>query len=63
MIWLSEVLIQHHELASFADLINVIQARAREGERFLRMDVQPPFADTPPDWESRIESAFTSALD
>lgn len=62
MLWLSEVLIQHHELQSFDELIVVIRDRAHNGELFFRMDVKPPFTDTPDDWEDRLESAFTSAL-
>jgi hypothetical protein len=28
---------------------------------FFRMDVKPPFQDTPMDWEDRLEAVFTSA--
>ncbi|MCP5142303.1 MAG: sulfur relay protein DsrC [Chromatiales bacterium] len=62
MLWLSEVLIQHHELQSFDGLCEVIKDRAHNGELFFRMDVKPPFTDTPDDWEDRLEAAFTSAL-
>jgi hypothetical protein len=60
MIWLSEVLMQNQDLESFQQLIELVQQRAREGERFLSSDVRPPFPDTPLDWEERIEAAFTS---
>ena len=60
MLQLSEVLIQEHELVSFDELKDVIQQRASQGEMFFRMDVKPPFADTPPNWEDQLESAFTS---
>lgn len=60
MLWLSEVLIQHHELGSFDELVEVVREKARQGERFFRMDVKPPFPDTPEDWEDRLEGAFTS---
>ncbi|MCB1733566.1 MAG: sulfur relay protein DsrC [Gammaproteobacteria bacterium] len=62
MLWLSEVLIQHHELQNFDELVVVIRDRAHNGELFFRMDVKPPFTDTPDDWEDRLESAFTSAV-
>ena len=62
MLWLSEVLIQHHELQSFDELVSVIRDRAHNGELFFRRDVKPPFNDTPDDWEDRLESAFTSAV-
>lgn len=60
MLFISEILIQEHELASFVDLLEKVQTRAREGARFLQMDVKPPFPDTPEDWESRLEAAFTA---
>lgn len=60
MIWLSEMLMQNQDLESFQQLIELVQQRAREGERFLSSDVRPPFPDTPMDWEERIEAAFTS---
>lgn len=60
MLWLSEVLMQHHELGSFDELVEVVREGARGGERFFRMDVKPPFPDTPEDWEDRLERAFTS---
>jgi hypothetical protein len=31
-----------------------------QGEMFFRMDVKPPFTDTPENWEDQLESAFTS---
>lgn len=60
MLWLSEVLLQHPELESFEDLKQVVAGKAAAGERFFRMDIKPPFVDTPPDWEDRLEAAFTS---
>ena len=59
MLHLSEVLIQHHELSSFEDLAKLIQEQAKtSGERFFRIDVRPPFPDTPENWEDRLEAAF-----
>ena len=60
MLHISNILIERHDLESFADLVDAVRARARE-ERFLRIDVRPPFADTPDNWEAVLESAFTSA--
>ncbi len=59
MLYLSEILLQHHELTSFYELPSLIAERARQGERFFRMDVKPPFPDTPENWEDRLEAAFT----
>ncbi len=61
MLWLSEILLQHHELESFESLLSVVKAEARRGERFFRMDIKPPFEDTPENWEDRLEAAFTAA--
>ena len=61
MLSLSELLIGDPELASFAALEAAVAARADAGERFLRLDVRPPFPDTPADWEDRLESVFTAA--
>lgn len=60
MLWLSEILLQHHELTSFEELTNVVSDKAESGEMFFRMDVKPPFQDTPENWEERLETAFTS---
>ena len=61
MLYLSEVLMGQHDLASFEDLVRAVRAAARD-ERFLHLDVKPPFPDTPPNWEDRLESAFNGAL-
>ncbi len=60
MLWLSEVLLQHPEVESFDDLKQVIAEKAAGGERFFQMDIKPPFIDTPPDWEDRLEATFTA---
>ena len=61
MLWLSEVLLQSHNIDSFEGLKLAIIERARAGEMFFRMDVRPPFADTPEDWEDKLEAAFSAA--
>lgn len=58
MLCLSEILLQHHELETFDQLVNLVQDKARSGERFFQMDVRPPFPDTPEAWEERLEAAF-----
>ncbi len=57
MLYLSEVMIQNPELKNFDELIEVIRER-RKGEMFFRIDVKPPYADTPNNWEDRLEAAF-----
>ncbi len=61
MLWLSELLMQHHELNSFEELKEKLTERAKQGEMFFRMDVRPPFQDTPENWEDVLEAIFTSA--
>nr|VFK26358.1 MAG: hypothetical protein BECKMB1821G_GA0114241_102029 [Candidatus Kentron sp. MB]VFK32428.1 MAG: hypothetical protein BECKMB1821I_GA0114274_103314 [Candidatus Kentron sp. MB]VFK75904.1 MAG: hypothetical protein BECKMB1821H_GA0114242_103514 [Candidatus Kentron sp. MB] len=62
MLHVSELLLQYHDLSSFEELMGVVREKART-ERFFRMDVKPPFPDTPENWEDRLESAFSGALD
>lgn len=57
MLYLSEVLLQHHDINTFNELCDVISQRA-QGEMFLKIDVKPPYPDTPANWEDRLEGAF-----
>ena len=61
MLHLSHVMIAHPDLASFEDLGPLLKDYARQGERFFRMDVRPPYPDTPENWEDILEAAFSSA--
>lgn len=63
MLWLSEILLQNQDIDSFEELIVLVKDGARNGERFFRMDIKPPFKDTPENWEDRLEAAFTAALE
>ena len=58
MRYLSEILLEEHELQSFADLVKAVRRHAAH-ERFLHMDVKPPYFDTPENWEDVLEAAFT----
>ena len=60
MLYLSEVLLQEHELASFEDVVKALKKRALDGAMMFQIDVKPPFSDTPKDWEIQLETAFTS---
>lgn len=61
MLWLSEVLLEGHSIESFKELKLVVAEKGQSGEMFFRMDVKPPFMDTPENWEEQLEAAFTSA--
>jgi hypothetical protein len=58
MLYLSEVLIQNPDLQNFEQLLEVVRQRAKN-EMFFRIDVKPPYPDTPENWEDRLEAAFT----
>ncbi len=59
MMNLSEVMIKHHDLDSFERLLEIVHEEARSSRaRFFRIDVRPPYADTPENWEDRLEAAF-----
>ncbi len=61
MLYLSEILLQNHNLENFEQLVNEVKEKARNGEFFFRMDVRPPFPDTPEGWEDKLEAAFAVA--
>ena len=63
MLWLSEILLENHDLNTFAELIDKVREKAASGEMFFRMDVKPTYPDTPDNWEDRLEAVFTSVLD
>lgn len=62
MIWLSEILIQEHQLISFDDLKLALKKRAQSGEVLFGIDIKPQFGDTPANWESVLETIFTEKL-
>ncbi|MCP4010831.1 MAG: sulfur relay protein DsrC [Proteobacteria bacterium] len=63
MLWLSEILLENHDLNTFAELTDKVREKAASGEMFFRMDVKPTYPDTPDNWEDRLEAVFTSVLD
>lgn len=62
MIWLSEIILEHHDIESFKELEKAVAEKAKlTGEMFFRMDIKPTYLDTPENWEDRLEASFTSA--
>ncbi len=55
---LSDLIIQHPEVSSFGELIDLVQRQATAGMRFLQFDVKPDYRDTPRNWEFKLEAAF-----
>lgn len=62
MLKLSDILVGNQEIESFEELIPLVQSVARSGERFFRMDVKPPYPDTPENWEDRLEAVFSGRI-
>lgn len=61
MLHLSDILLQHKDISTFDELIEVVKQRAKN-EMFFRMDLKPPYPDTPLNWELVLESAFSGVL-
>jgi len=62
MLKLSEILVSRKDIDDFDELTAAVREIARSGERFFRMDVKPPYPDTPDDWEDRLEATFSGLL-
>jgi hypothetical protein len=58
MRYLSEILLQEHDLENFSQLVAAVRRHAAS-ERFLHMDIKPPYFDTPDNWQDVLEAAFT----
>ena len=58
MQYLSEILLEGHDLENFSQLVAAVRKRAAS-ERFLHMDIKPPYFDTPDNWQDVLEAAFT----
>jgi len=57
MLHVSDLLLEHREISSFDELVDLVRVRSRS-EMFFRMDLKPPYPDTPENWESVLEAAF-----
>ncbi|MAF48234.1 MAG: hypothetical protein QGH73_15465 [Rhodospirillales bacterium] len=60
MLKLSDIIIQHHEINSFAELLQVVRKSGEQGLVLIEFDLKPDFGDTPRDWETALEIAFTA---
>ncbi len=58
LVKVSDLIIQHPEVRSFAGLMQLVVAAAKSGYRFLQFDVKPEFADTPRNWDLALEAVF-----
>lgn len=62
MVSVSELLIARKDVESFDQLVELMREAARHGERFLKLDIKPPYPDTPEDWQDQLESAFNGRV-
>ncbi len=58
MLYLSEVMMQNPDFETFEQLQIAVKERSKT-EMFFRIDVKPPYPDTPENWEDRLEASFT----
>lgn len=61
MLYLSELMLQNNEITSFQELIPLVKDAAKS-HRFFKMDVKPPYGDTPENWEDVLEGAFSGVV-
>ncbi len=56
---LSDFIIRNPDVLTFSALMIVIGEHGRDGATMLQVDIKPDFADTPRNWETLVENAFT----
>jgi len=56
---LSEVIIRNPEARNFSELLKVVAMLGEKGGVLLSIDIKPDFRDTPRNWETKVENAFT----
>ena len=47
MLYLSSILIEQKNIETFDELLDAVKLKANEGEIFIKMDLKPPYPDTP----------------
>ncbi len=55
---LSQIIIQNHDVVTFAKLMEVINQMGEGGMVLMEFDLKPDFPDTPRDWQNQLELAF-----
>ncbi len=59
---LSDLIIQHPDVDSFAKLKYLVAHAGESGQMFLEFDVKPDYRDTPKKWEWQLEAIFARGL-
>jgi hypothetical protein len=62
LVQISDIIIAHPEVTSFAGLEELVKQSARQGEIHLAFDLKPEYPDTPRRWQDRLEIAFLSVI-
>lgn len=57
---ISDLMISHPNVTSFEGLKDLVKQAARAGAVNLSFDLKPEYQDTPRDWQTQLEIAFTS---
>ncbi|MBT8004653.1 MAG: hypothetical protein HN578_17220 [Rhodospirillales bacterium] len=57
---LSQIVIHNHDVVTFADLLKVVTALGERGMTLMEFDFKPDFPDTPRDWQTKLEIAFST---
>ena len=55
---LSQIIIQNHDVVTFAKLMEVVNLMGEGGMVLMEFDLKPDFPDTPRDWQTQLELAF-----
>lgn len=61
-IQISDLIIAHPDVTSFAGLEELVKVAARAGAVNLSFDLKPEYTDTPRNWRDRLEIAFCSVI-
>ena len=56
---LSELIIGNPQVMNFSELLALIGSHGKGGATMLQIDIKPDYRDTPKNWESQLEAAFS----
>lgn len=59
---ISDLMISHPDVTSFAGLEDLVRRAARAGAINLSFDLKPDYQDTPRNWQDRLEAVFCSVV-
>ena len=55
---LSQIIIQNHDVVTFAELLKTVNQLGEGGMVLMEFDLKPDFPDPPRDWQTQLEVAF-----